>query len=226
MTPLKITAELAGPVADYAPRLDGLLVEVAFHRERRPKSEVPRRCDPAPDPMRCPEIPVAREEIGGWPVFRASDPIARRSAPHVAHFGKRIGVERAGLLHPSERKVVVTSNTWTKSYRLPVNVLTPDRVVWFALGDAVRLRDLLRDVAQIGRKVAHGWGRVKRWRVEDSAADYSWYAPGGDGRPVLMRSLPLCPALPADLDGWRAGYDSCCPPYWHSDRYTEVVKPC
>lgn len=238
-TAVRITCELAGAVADYAPALDALLMELSFHREgwakdrlpRRPdtrKRNRPTRCNPAPDPLDCPPVPLSRETIGNWPVFRVSSPIVPGCPPSVAHFAKRIGVERAALLAPGERKTVVTSNTWTKSYRLPVRVLSVPRVVWFAdTPDPAALLGMLRDCDNLGRKPAHGWGRIKAWHVEAVEQDWSWYATDAEtGRPVLMRPLPLCPELPADLDGWRSDYGAVCPPYWHSDRYGEIVTPC
>lgn len=225
MTALSVTAFLCGPAADYLPQLDSLLIEAAHHRLRLGRDRIPSRRRPAPDPLDVPPVPLARREIGGWPVFCCSSPIAATSPAGVSHFGKRIESSRAGLLSPGERKVLTTSNTWTKSYRLPLRVLTPDRVTWFVVGDAAPLRDLLRDVPNVGRKVAHGWGRVKRWLVEDAALDWSWYADDGQGRSVLMRPLPLCPELPEGLDGWRSGYGAVCPPYWHHDRLTERVEP-
>lgn len=226
MTPLKVTAEMSGPAADYLPQLDALLIEAACHAGMVPREKIPTRRKPAPDPLDCPDIPLLRREVGGWPVFCCSLPIARPSPARTAHFGKRIETSRAGLLDPAERRVVVSSNTWTKSYRLPVSVLTPPSIVYFAVGDAAGLRDLLNRILQVGRIPRHGWGRVKRWRVEGCDADYSWYAPDADGRRVLMRHMPLCPDLPGDLDGWRQGYGAVCPPYWHSDRHTERVEPC
>lgn len=227
MTPVRITAVLAGPLADYAPALDGLLLEAQSRRLGTSPDRLPSRWKPAPDPLDVPHIHLDRDTLGDWPVYRVSRPILAECPAHVAHFGKRIGVERSRLLRPDERRVVVTSNTWTKSYRLPVRVLTVPSVVWFAVGDPDGLRDLLGGVQQLGRKLSHGWGRVKEWHVEEATADWSWYAPDQDsGRPVLMRVLPLCPELPADLDGWRADFGACCPPYWHRDRYVEVVAPC
>jgi hypothetical protein len=151
-------------------------------------------------------------------------PLARE---RVAHFGKRIDTSRAALLAPEERRTVVTTNTWTKSYRLPIRALDMSRIVWFAVGDVSGLRDLLGDVHHVGRKAAHGWGRTREWQITTEDKDQSWYAECPEtGRPILMRALPLCPELPADLDGWRADYGACCPPYWHVGRFCEIVVPC
>jgi len=235
MIPLKITAILSGPVADYLPMLDGLLIEIASHCEGRqpPRRDErvtnrhrPNRCNPAPDPMDVPEIPLKRTVIGNWPVYHVSSPVYFSPTNRVDYFGKRIGTERAGLLHLDHRKVVTTSNTWTKSYRLPVRVINTNHVVWFACGDREALQSALASVTHLGRKPSHGWGVARSWNVEEIEQDYAWFAPDETGRNVLMRPLPLCPDLPQDLDGWKLDYGAVCPPYWHRDRYCERVEPC
>lgn len=235
MIPLKITAALSGPVADYLPMLDGLLIEITSHREGRqpPRRDErvtnrhrPNRCNPAPDPLDVPEIPLKRTVIGDWPVYHVSSPIYVSSTNRVDYFGKRIGTERAGLLRPDHRKVVTTSNTWTKSYRLPIKAIDTNQVVWYACGDANEVRKILSSVTHLGRKTSHGWGMVGSWTVEKTEQDLSWFATDEESRSVLMRPLPLCPELPVDLDGWKLDYGAVCPPYWHRDRYCERVEPC
>ena len=101
MIPLRITAELAGPMADYPPALDSLLVEIAAHRLRRPAPRQarpecrnrPMRCNPAPSPWDSPEIPLARRELGGWPIHLVSSPITPSCPADASHFGKRIDVK-------------------------------------------------------------------------------------------------------------------------------------
>jgi hypothetical protein len=41
-----------------------------------------------------------------------------------------------------------------------------------------------------------------------------------------MRTLPAGPWLPPDLIDFRPDFGAAVPPYWHPDRYTEIVVPC
>jgi hypothetical protein len=105
-----------------------------------------------------------------------------------------------------------------------------DRVAWFAAGDRREVLKLLKRVPAVGKKVAHGYGRVLRWEVErlqDGRPHDHWpWWWDSEGAPVLMRPLPAGPWLPAGLLGARPDYGACTDPYWHPSRFTEVVVPC
>jgi hypothetical protein len=224
--PLIITARMAGKLAGDAPRLDGLLEAQLslFHAKAVPGYKITRN-GPAPAQGEIP-IPMRRERLGDWLVGRCSDAILPEpSAETVEHIAKRIGVEDAGLLHPQARVVVSTTNSWTKSYRLPLRIRLVDRVVWFAVADRRECLKLLRRVEAIGKKIADGYGRVGEWAIERIDADCSWFAPS-DGGPVLMATLPVGPWLPKGLLGAREHFGAAAPPYWHPERYTEIVVPC
>jgi hypothetical protein len=225
-SPLLITARLASPLAGDAPRLDGL-VEYAmslFHPKAIPGYKITRASEP-PEMGLIP-ISMARESIGGWPVARCSDPILDLpDAETVEHIGKKIGIEHAELLRPDARLVVSTTNSWTKSYRIPLRIRACSRVRWFAFGNRVGLKRSLRHITSIGKKVSVGYGRVAEWTLDRVDEDYSWFAPAPAG-PVLMATLPHGPWLPGGLIGAKRDFRSCVPPYWHPARYTEAVVPC
>lgn len=142
----------------------------------------------------------------------------------VEHYTKRITAEHAGLLAASERRIMATTNSWTKSYRLPLRVRAVPCVRWFATGNERSIKKALRDCRSIGKKVSDGYGRVKEWTTEP-ADDYSWVAPSPDGM-VLMRTLPVDPWLPDGLLGYRKSFGAPSPPYWHPERFTEILIPC
>lgn len=231
--PLKITAWLASPLAGNPPQLDALMewslspFEQAFARQQargNPHFHIDRSL-PAPKHGTI-RIPLYREWLGKHLVARCSNPIlptARVDA--VDHINKRIAVEASGLLRDDERKVIATTNSWTKSYRLPLRVRAVDRVVWFACGNRRNVNKSLQDVQAVGKKVADGYGRVKEWLVEDIDADYSWFAPTESGY-ALMRILPIGDWLPSELVGAKKHFGACCPPYWHPERFAEIVVPC
>lgn len=234
--PLLVTARLASPLAlgaDGAPQLDALLEWslspfFADGGKRRDPGFKVTRAGPAP-PQGAIPIPLARRQVGPWLVALCSEPILPRCRETVEYVNKRLATEAAGLLRPSERKVISTTNSWTKSYRLPLRVLAVPCVRWLCVGDRREVRKALRDVRALGKKVADGYGRVAEWAAEEYPEDHSWFAPA-DGAAVLMRRLPLLiggrPWLPEGLAGWRRDYGACVPPYWHPDRNTEVVVPC
>jgi hypothetical protein len=225
-SPLLVTARLATPLAGNAPRLDAVLESVMslYHAKGIPGHKITRD-GPAP-PLGALPISMARETLGPWPVAKCSDPILGITrAETVEHVTKKLGVDKADLLRESARLVVSTTNSWTKSYRIPLRVRVVDRVRWFAVGDRRAILKILRRVGSIGKKISVGYGRVAEWTVDRMDDDWSWFAPS-DGGPVLMATLPFGPWLPEGLVGVRRDFRSCCPPYWHLSRLTEVVVPC
>lgn len=146
------------------------------------------------------------------------------------HIAKRIGVEYASVLAPSERKVVTTTNQWTKSYRLPLRIRRVARVAWLCVGNRREILKALKIIPAIGKKVADGYGRVSRWECERLGEPphryWPWWVDSPAG-PVLMRPMPAAfDHLPAGLLGAKSDFGACVDPYWHSDRYTEILSPC
>lgn len=230
---LRVVAHLSSQLAGDAPHLDSLLVSVAA------RLRVPKDADPgakidrkfaAPEAGTVP-IPLLREWVAGHLVARCTSPILDepRDDSH-AHIAKRIAVEYAGWLARGERKLVTTTNSWTKSYRLPLRVRLIPQVVWLCVGSRRELLSLIKEITGIGKKVAHGYGRVSRWeceRIGEVPHDHwPWWIESEVG-PVLMRSLPAAwDGLPRGLVGARPDYGACGDPYWHPDRYGEIVAPC
>lgn len=194
--PLLLTAHLATRLAGDPPRLDGLLEalmslrlsSIEASRQRVWDRHRITRTGPAPPQGQVP-IPLRRAWLGDWLVACCSDPIMPVPlAQTVEYVTKRLAVECAPLLREPERKVVSTTNSWTKSYRLPLRVGAVPCVHWLCVGDRRELIRLLRKGApSIGKKVSDGYGRVREWVVEHADADFSWFAEHPDGT-VLMRA--------------------------------------
>ena len=231
---LRVVAHLASPLAGDPPHLDALLVSVASRLAGKGADVPPGykvdRGHPCPDTSGIP-IAMARTPAGPFRVARCTSPVPDvPTHDGVDHVAKRIGVEHAGLLAAEDRRVVATTNGWTKSYRLPLRVRAVARVAWLCVGSRREILKLLRYVPGVGKKVAHGYGRVARWEVERIGAPphrhWPWWV-GSPAGPVLMRPLPLAwDGLPEGLLGYRRDFGACTDPYWHQDRYTEVVVPC
>lgn len=228
--PLIVTAVLASPLAGDPPQLDALLEWVLspFSEPSRPAENGHykiTRAGPAPK-MGGIAIPLLRKPLGPWGVACCSNPILPlEKVESVDYVCKRVAVEAADLLLPSERKVMSTTNTWTKSYRLPLKIRRLESVRWLCFGSGREIRKCLKDVHSIGKKVSDGYGRVTKWLVEEASQEAYWFADHPTGT-VLMRTLPLGDWLPKDLIGFRRRFGACCPPYWHSERFTEIVEPC
>lgn len=224
MTNWKVTALLASPLAGDAPYLDAILEhEMA---QRQGKAVRLSRADRAP-PVGSVHLPMLRGGMGGVDgIPRCSAPICHSQSERHEYFAKRISVENAPLLREDQRLVVATGNSWTKSYRLPQRVVNADRIVWFVGGSKRRnLKSLLKTVDSIGKDTSQGYGRVAEWIIDEVEHDWSWFARVPEGL-LLMRVLPLCDELPADLIGYRRWFGGYAHPYWHPDRFTDVVVPC
>jgi hypothetical protein len=237
MRPVKVTAHLAGPVVlspdGRLPHLDavcefalaGKLRTIAESSRGRHRYDALRpRGMPVAEPGQIPS-PFVRERIDGLPVSRVSFGVAA-GREDVAHFGRAFPMERAGLLAEDQRIKIATTGGPYRSFRLPLRLLHCGRIGWFA---ALRerpgvLRHVLKQIDAVGKKTAHGWGRVARWEVEPVDEDLSWYAPAEAG-PVLMRALPAV-IVPEGTVGARRTFCGVVAPYWQRDFWREAMEPC
>lgn len=221
---LRVVARLASPLAGDAPMLDSLLEHavVPYVREAAPRAD---RSQPAPKPGAIP-IPIVRRDIGAWRIPLCSSPVLGPAIEAVEHVVKKIEPGRADLLDPGDRRKVATTNSWTKSYRLPLRVRTVEAIAWFAFARRRPLIKMLRRKARaIGQKTSIGYGRVESWEAEPWPEDWSWFAPTPHGA-LLMRPLPADAEMPRGLIGARRDFGACCGPYWHPERFAEIVVPC
>lgn len=238
---LKITAHLSSPLAgDDAPHIDSLLVFLASRRcgkDTVPGYKVDRK-------FSCPDtsdiaIPILRERVSvefrgrqiDCSLARTSSPIL---SPHAGewfeHIAKRLGVEHSGIISPEERRVVTTTNNWTKSYRLPLRVRRIDKIVWYAVGTRRKVLEMVQDVSSLGKKISVGYGLVSKWEVENLGdVPHRWWPLWwhSDAGSVLMRPVPQrWSDLPSDLIGAKSFFGACSDPYWHQDRYQDILIPC
>lgn len=228
-SPIIVTARLLSPLAGAdAPHLDALLAAGVSRLTGKPDDLAGWKLQAGVDPATLPEvpIPIPRERLGRWGVARCSSPIFAADADGREHVCRRLDPAGVDVIDPAALRKINTSGGEFKSYRLPLRTRTVDVVRWFAVGKPSRVLAALRRIGHLGKKGAIGYGRVAEWTVEPAAGDYSWFAPGDDGRPVLMRPMPVGPWLPDDLAGARRDFGACAPPYWHRGSYGEIVVPC
>lgn len=222
--PLRIRAVLAGKLLGHdLPRLDAVLEYRAAQSAGMDVHAPPQELQPCSI-----EIPLARREVAGfrWPIPLCSDPIVGTCRTDGHNFiAKRFPTERAGNLHSSRRLTINTTGGPFKSYLMPIRARQFDAIVWFCVGDAEKIRELLAGVHVLGKKRQVGGAMVARWEVEPADADLSWFAPSEMGT-VLMRTLPASGAMPDDLVGFRKHFGSAVAPYWSRSWYCELVAPC
>lgn len=229
MRPLKVTCDLATPIAGDVPMLDAMLEWcMSRHVGRGLGLSHGAGADRRPYEPGIIPIPVARRRVAGfaWPVPLATSPIyvAREGGDWHDHIARQFGAHASSLAAPG---TVATTNGEFKSYRLPLRRRDVGTVAWLCVGDRKEVRRLLRDVPSIGKKVSIGCGRVAAWTVEfwDGDEDDCWFARAPAG-PVLMRPLPATMPLPPSLLGARASFGGVVPPYWSAEHFAEGVFPC
>lgn len=219
---LQVTCHLASPMAGDPPMLDAILEYTMAAIEGKLVSL--RRDQPCP-PAGEIHLPIARRLFGGVNVVCCSSPILSVKDERVEHFAKRLAVEHSSLLAENRRLKVAMGNSTYKSYRLPLRTRLVDRIAWFVRADRKDIKTLVCKVRSLGKKRSYGYARVAEWKVDRVPEDWSIFAPWGDSL-VLMRPLPWCEDLPDNLTGYRRDFGACQAPYWHPERYGEIVVPC
>lgn len=191
MKPIQVTAimrrelEWERPVA-----LDGLLAgRVALLRGMHP----PRTLAEV-EPI---EIPIQLEPGGRFHLASAAcagellytrEQYIHKRAPHEWY---------AWLCGPKVKRCNVAQEP-DKSWRICKVGYRYDRVTWWAIGDALAVKELLLGITRLGARRRHGCGEVKGWDVAECTTWPGFPVLDIDGSP--LRNLPL------DYPGLSAGF--------------------
>lgn len=212
MTPLCIVAELGGPIV--LPRgalaLDSLLMATAARAHGLPP---PRHADECVEI----EIPIARDPIHG--VYLCSFSEQTIDQHELKFINKRAPVQEYAAFGTTKIRRVQIQAGPNKSYRIPMELAHCERMTWWCIGDAERIRELLAHVHYLGKRRSVGHGKVTRWTVEECEP---W-----EGFPVVREGKPLRP-LPVDWPGLMdppLAYAAMSPPYWDIAREQLCAVP-
>lgn len=204
--PLRVTAHLRGPVCmpEGHVALDALLAWAVCQVEAVPAPEVLGEVLEV-------DIPIERESMGRFHLCSFS--VGQVEQRERQWTNRRPVVAEAQALTGPRVKRMEFAVGRGKAVRKPREVahLVDDRLDWWCVGDAGRIRYLLGIVGHVGKFTGRGLGRVDRWDVVE-------VTPWDEGFPVLLdgqplRPLPLdWPGLPDDIYARRAVLTF---PYWH-----------
>ncbi len=195
MNSYKITAHMDGSGLYYDPsepiHLDSLIAWVLA-----PKQGL-RHLDRAGEPGLV-RLPVKSSVINGSRVWHASalHP-AGPTGESIWYWRKRLRQSRCELTTGAPN---LTNGTY-RDWQMPVPLLLARRMVGYVVGKRKDIRKCLDEVRYLGKKRAHGHGKVLRWEIEECEDDHSLVM---DGR--AMRWLPT----PGGAREVRP-----IPPYWH-----------
>jgi hypothetical protein len=214
MTPLRVVAEMGGPVCLPNGRLhlDALLAAAVARRDGIPPDLDLSMVQPI-------EIPVEREPGGRFHLCSSS--LLEVEVSELVYTNRRAPIEQYQTLGTKKIKTIQISLGANKSYRTPryVSHAVDDRISWFAIGDAAEIRELLACIGHLGKRRAVGLGRMRRWVVE--ACD-TW-----EGFPLVHNGVPLRP-LPTDWPGVRdskLGLSCITYPYWDHTKEDLCLLP-
>ena len=195
MAYMKVTFHLDGTGVYYDPNepihLDALLGWVIARRQNLKPIEAHEE----PEEM---QLPLMQENFGEVFVWCASALfLDGRAWESVWYWRSRFQQNRAELTSGNIRAGSGVYRDW----QVPIPLVHCSKMEAYANGDLSIVSDLLRDVRYLGKKRAHGHGRIAKIDVVRMNEDYSLIKDG-----LAMRWLP-------DKNGTRLVRPI--PPYWH-----------
>jgi hypothetical protein len=216
--PIRVTAELAEPIVYYGDglHLDGPLSWGAYMELPAEERDAMPPLSHADDAIDL-ELPLARvvveDGLLGW-VWAASAVHADWLGETVVEVRKR--PPEGEFITRTSAKSFHRSLGHTKAWDLRYPAALARRLVWYAVGDAEAVFDLLAlHVPNVGKKARQGNGRVMRWAVEPWPHDWSVERDG-----ELTRRMPH--AFRPDAVPSRGALRT---PYHHRSRQAPCVEP-
>ena len=232
--PFLVRAHLSTGLAHASPwgiALDGILAAELWADH---KASALNRGEyvPALSPQATPpdlELPLAHCTLAGadwhwcatcsFPEDPAGDPVVRHWASRTDHRG----LEELASSVPA---VISDRQGRYRARYMPLMITNSRTVTWRGVGDLTAVAAIVSGLDVIGKKRAHGEGRVLRWEFENRAGEDLWefsheHADGTLGRTtpascVASRDAPVTSGF--GLAGVR-------PPYMHPTRMRELHLP-
>lgn len=136
----------------------------------------------------------------------------------VRYYHKRFAAQAAERV--VDRLPANTDVGITKGWRIPLPVTVTPSLHWTVLGDPDRIRAILDNVVQLGKKRSQGEGLVVRWVIDDQGpADWDAVIEA-DGHPA--RPFPARAAPDLGFSAETTTHDAIRPPYWRRPLNTET----
>ena len=215
IAPFRVIARLAAPVSmgvTEAVHLDAVLSWAAHDKHgpyltRPPLAPLENCVLPLP-------LGLVWVDAAGLPLWAASDlvPIGP-AAQSVVYVHRRYPEHREPLQR--ERGANTAAGRW-KDARIPQRVTVCERLEAVGFGDLEEVADLLLGLSHVGKKAAHGRGRVATWEV--TPAPCLTLEAVMERRPTPVRAL----APTASVSAGRLGHGGYTPPYWDARRHGPV----
>ena len=120
-----------------------------------------------------------------------------------------------------KRSANVRAGRW-KEYRMPLYHIRVPEVRGIAIGVPGEIERMLEVVTHVGKKPAHGYGRIVRWIVEPLNEDRETVL-----RAILTeRNVPVAYYEEVGLEArGRVRIGGWTPPYWYAPWHTTVIGP-
>ncbi|WP_054248684.1 hypothetical protein [Rhodococcus opacus] len=234
MAPFVVRAHLSSGLAHATPwgiSLDGILAAELWADHKAAALDRGEYV-PALTPECAPpdlELPLARCELAGedwhwcatcsFPEDPAGDPVVRHWASRADHRG----LEQLSHTLPA---VISDRQGRYRARYMPLMITNTRTVTWRGVGDLDAVATILGGLDVIGKKRAHGEGRVLRWEFEHCPAADRWAAAHLHSDGTLGRTTPPA-CLPDRLEPESAGFGlaGLRPPYMHPTRMRQLHLP-
>lgn len=209
MINLKITFEMDGQGVMFSPseppHLDSLLAWTLARLKGMPMT------DGAKDmPIQEMSLPLASICCDGVRIWCASAILPEgETSEEIIHWRKHFRIDRAEIMDGTPN----TTNGKYKDWNYPCVLTLCNRMVAYCVAYERRnILHLLKKVTHIGKKAAHGHGKVCGLKVEE--VDYDW---------SLVRDGVAMRYLPDHKNGWKLVRPR--PPYWNTNDRTLCIVP-
>ncbi len=135
---------------------------------------------------------------------------------------KRFNDKNIDKLKPKQRQGRIhTDSGYFKDFMINLPFITPNRISFYTCADPKEIKRLLPHLNHLGKKGSIGGGKILKYKIKKTEADYSFYKDGQIMRPIpqeLTKKIPL-------IEGTQFMNSSYKPPYWDKRNIKMCLVP-